>query len=52
MKELIGLAKSIDERLDNFSKAVDMNILEKKNSVEENLKKQRDVCSYLFGFLN
>lgn len=52
MKDLIGLAKLIDERLDNFSKAVDMNILEKKSTVEEILKKQKGLCSYLFGFLN
>lgn len=51
MKELIGLAKSIDERLENFSKAVDMNILEKKSSVEEIMKKQKSVCTYLFGFI-
>jgi predicted HTH transcriptional regulator len=52
MKELISLAKSIDERLENFSKAVDMNILEQKSNVEEMMKKQKGFCSYLFGFLN
>jgi len=50
MRELIGIAKSIDERLENFSKAVETDILTRKKQTEEQLKNRKNLCSYLCIF--
>jgi hypothetical protein len=49
MKELICLAKSMDDRLEKFSDAVESDILLRKNTVEQDMKKPKNICRYLLN---